>query len=296
MPLMGGVAIYGAILVTLLVLPVDASPMHLAGILGAITLVAAVGLLDDRRSLPVSVKLLAQLVAAGMLLAVGLFVDLAMPAALDTVLTVVWIIGITNAFNLLDNMDGLAAGVSAVAALGFLSLSSAQQGIAPQLAATLLGATLGFLVHNVHPAKVFMGDAGSLVLGLSLAILGLELQTGRGASEPWVAALVPVLVLGVPIFDTTLVTLSRLRRGNNPLTRPGQDHLSHRLHRLGISVPGVLLRMGLLGCACAAMAVAAARHGTRTALAATAIALVVGGWAIMRLDGPPGSPDPKIGS
>ncbi|MEM7582507.1 MAG: MraY family glycosyltransferase [Acidobacteriota bacterium] len=294
-PLMGGVAIYGSILLTSLILPTSATATRQWGILAAVTLVALVGLLDDRRGLPVSIKLLAQLAAAGLLLAVGLFADLSLPAGIDAVLTVLWIVGITNAFNLLDNMDGLAAGVTAVAAFGFLSLSAARDGLAPELAATLVGASLGFLIYNAYPARIFMGDAGSLTLGLLLAVLGLEIETGRGAGEPWVAALVPVLVLGVPIFDTTLVTVSRLRRGYNPLTQPGQDHLSHRLKQRGISVPGVLLRVSLLGCVCAALAVAAARYGTGIALLVTGATMLLGTWAILKLDGPPGAPDPEIG-
>lgn len=296
MPLLGGVAIYGAIVAAMLAFPVDESPPRLWGLLAAATLVTLTGLLDDSRGLPVAAKLIAQLVAAGILVSVGFFVDLALPVWIDGALTVLWIVGITNAFNLLDNMDGLAAGVAGAAAMGFLVLTAAQGGLAAPLAAGLLGATSGFLLFNFYPAKIFMGDAGSLLLGLLLAALGLELQTGRGASEPWVAALVPILVLAVPIFDTTLVTISRWRRGRNPLTTPGRDHFSHRLRRLGTSSRGAMLLVSLAGVACSGLAVIAARGGALAALLATLAVLCIGLWAIIELDGPPGSPTEDIGS
>ena len=295
-PLSGGLAIYAAVAGALLAFPAGVEPSRLWGLMAALTLVTATGLIDDYRGLSVAARLLAQLAAAGILVAAGLFVDLALPALIDGALTLLWIIGITNAFNLLDNMDGLAASVAAAAALGFLALTASQEGLAAPLAAALLGAPLGFLVYNSHPAKIFMGDAGSLQLGLLLAVLGLELQTGRGLTEPWVAALVPILVLAVPIFDTTLVTVSRCRRGRNPLTSPGRDHFSHRLIRLGVSVRDAVALVFLAGLACSALAFAAARSGARAALIAVAVFLLIALWAIARLDGPLGSPHDDVGS
>ncbi len=289
-PLLGGVALWAAVAAAVLAVPADADRGRLWAVLGAATLVAAAGLYDDRWRLPVVEKLLAQLFAAAVLVSGGLFVVLALPAWLDAVLTVVWIVGITNAFNLLDNMDGQAAGVAAVAALGFLALTARQGGFAPALAAALAGAALGFLLYNFYPARIFMGDAGSLVLGLLLAVLGLELQTGRGLTEPWIAALVPVLLLAVPIFDTTLVTVSRWRRGHNPLTTPGNDHLSHRLRRRGLSERGVALAIYAAGALGAALAGLAAWGGPRLAAAIAVAALIAGLWALIVLDGPPGSP------
>ncbi len=288
-PLLGGVALFVAVSLGLLVVSTEDSDGRFWGLLAAATLVTLTGLVDDYRGLPVLTKLLAQLAAAGILVAAGLFVDLALPVWVDGILTVLWIVGITNAFNLLDNMDGLAASVAAAAALGFLVLTTSQGGVAAPLAAAVLGATLGFLIHNRYPARIFMGDAGSFLLGLLLAVLGLELQTGRGSSEPWAAALVPVLVLAIPIFDTTLVTVSRGRRGHNPLTTPGRDHFSHRLARRGISISGVVLRVALAGVACSGLAVAAARSGTLAAVLSTGAVFFVGLWAVIRLDGPPNS-------
>ncbi len=289
-PLLGGAALWAAVTAAVVVLPTSADRGHLWAVLGAATLVAGAGLVDDRWRLPVAERLLVQLVAAAALVSGGLFVILALPGWLDALLTVLWIVGITNAFNLLDNMDGLATGVTAVAALGFLVLTADQGGLAPVLAVALLGAALGFLLYNFHPAKIFMGDAGSLFLGLLLAVLGLELQTGRGLSEPWIAALVPVLLLAVPIFDTTLVTVSRWRRGHNPLTTPGNDHLSHRLRRIGLSTRGVALAIYAASAVAAVLAGVVARGGPRVATAAAVAALVIGLWALFVLDGPPGAP------
>lgn len=285
-PLLGGLAILAGVAAALAALPVTGDGERRWAILAAAVVVAVTGLLDDVRKLPVTPKLMAQLAAAGILVAAGLFVDLELPAWIDAALTVLWVVGMTNAFNLLDNMDGLAAGVAAAAAIGFLVLSASQGGLAPALAAGLLGATLGFLFHNFHPARIFMGDAGSLSLGLLLAVLGLELQTGRGATHPWVAALVPILVLAVPIFDTTLVTVSRLRRGRNPFTTPGQDHLSHRLVGRGLPVRRVVLAIWLIGATCSVCAWLTARYGPLFALGVLSVFGVSGAAALVWLEGP----------
>ncbi|MDP2727078.1 MAG: MraY family glycosyltransferase, partial [Dehalococcoidia bacterium] len=149
-------------------------------------------------------------------------------------ITVLWTLAITNSLNLLDNMDGLSGGVAAVAAAFFLVLALLNgQFLVASLSAALLGACLGFLRYNFNPASIFMGDAGSLFLGFILAALGIRLRfPGQLTIVTW---MVPVFVLGVPLFDTTLVVVSRLRRGLNPLTSPGRDHLSHRLVSLGLS-------------------------------------------------------------
>jgi UDP-GlcNAc:undecaprenyl-phosphate GlcNAc-1-phosphate transferase len=154
---------------------------------------------------------------------------------------VLWVVFITNALNLLDNMDGLAGGVAAIAALFFLLLAAMTgQYLVGALAAALLGACIGFLVYNLNPASIFMGDSGALFLGFMLAAVGIKLRFPGNVD--FVTWMVPVLVLGLPIFDTTLVVISRLRRGVNPLTTPGKDHLSHRLaSRAGSQREAVLI-------------------------------------------------------
>jgi UDP-GlcNAc:undecaprenyl-phosphate GlcNAc-1-phosphate transferase len=153
---------------------------------------------------------------------------------LDIAVTVLWLVGITNAMNLLDNMDGLSAGISAIAAAHFSLLCALSgQYLVGALAVAVMAACIGFLVYNWNPATIFMGDSGSLFLGLTLASLGIKLRFP--ANVPFVTWMVPVLVLGVPIFDTTLVTISRLRRRLNPLSTPGIDHTSHRLTYAGLT-------------------------------------------------------------
>jgi len=157
--------------------------------------------------------------------------------------TLIWVVGITNAQNLLDNMDGLSGGVAAVASAFFLLLASMSgQYLVAALSAALLGACLGFLRYNYNPASIFMGDSGSLFLGFVLAALGIKLRFDNLPTVTW---MIPILVMGVPIFDTALVTISRLRRRLNPLTTPGRDHTSHRLVARGMSQREAVLSLYL---------------------------------------------------
>jgi UDP-GlcNAc:undecaprenyl-phosphate GlcNAc-1-phosphate transferase len=198
------------------------------------------GLVDDLTSLKASTKLIVQIALASTLLFFDYRINWVGSITLDSVLTLMWVVGITNAFNLLDNMDGLCGGVSMIAIAGLLVEASQRGSLgAPDSTylAALLGAIGGFLIYNVHPASIFMGDAGSLLIGFSLA--ALTLSTGRQVGPrsnllPVVA--VPVLVLLIPILDTTLVTLSRWLSGR-PASQGGRDHSSHRLVAMGLSEP-----------------------------------------------------------
>jgi len=176
---------------------------------------------------------------------------------------VVWVAGITNAFNLLDNMDGLAGGVAAIAAIAFFVIAAVNgQFLVAALAIAVAGCALGFLRHNFHPATIYMGDAGSLFLGFMLAVVGILLtfQASSGATF-----LVPVLVLGVAIFDTTLVTAARLRHGRSPV-RGGRDHISHRLVTVGIPVPAAVALIYLAAASLGWLAVVMARSDLTTGL------------------------------
>jgi UDP-GlcNAc:undecaprenyl-phosphate GlcNAc-1-phosphate transferase len=157
----------------------------------------------------------------------------------DSMLTLFWIVGITNALNLLDNMDGLCAGITLIAGTFLLAGMYGSGGITPvaMYLAILLGATTGFFIYNVHPATIFMGDTGSLFLGLNLAALTLlAKQVGTGTSGVLSVVAGPVLLLLIPIFDTTLVTVMRLVSGRRP-SQGGRDHTSHRLVALGLPEP-----------------------------------------------------------
>ncbi|MBM4424360.1 MAG: hypothetical protein FJ030_13395 [Chloroflexi bacterium] len=246
-PLMGGVAIWLAFVVSLLVFGRGSEFRELAAIIIGGTVISAVGLIDDRVGLGPAAKLLGQVLAALILVAGGVEARLFHNAWLDLALTLFWIIGICNALNFMDNMDGLAAGVAAVAAGSFLMLAALNgQALVSSLAAALLGACVGFLVYNFQPALTFMGDTGSLLLGFMLAVLGIKLNfPGINPYSTWMA---PIVVLGLPIFDTTLVTLSRLRRRVS-VTQGGADHTSHRLARLGLSHRRVVIALYTVGAA-----------------------------------------------
>jgi len=233
-PLLGGVAIYLAFLAALLLFSDVFYVNQVIGILLGATWVSFLGIWDDWRGLRPLVKLAGQCFAIAILIVTGVQVEFLRNPYLNAFVTAAWMVGITNAVNFLDNMDGLSGGVAAIAAGWFLVLSllNGQFLVAP-FAAALLGASLGFLVYNFNPARIFMGDAGSLFLGFMLAAVGLKLRfPGQPDSLTW---MIPIFVLGIPVLDMTLVTISRLRRGVNPWTTAGKDHLSHRLVGLGMS-------------------------------------------------------------
>lgn len=248
---MGGVAIFGGAIITLLalftILPisVNLSAPQVIGMLLASGVVALVGLIDDRRNLPATAKLAGQMVGFLILVYFGIQVRLPIPLWLNLSITFLWLAGISNAINFLDNMDGLSAGISSVISSFILLLSIFNgQYLVASVAAAILGSCLGFLRYNFHPARIFMGDAGALFLGFLLAVLGLQLRFPDNVNA--VTWMVPVFILGLPIFDTTLVVISRLRRRVNPFTTAGKDHVSHRLVELGFSQREAVLILYLI--------------------------------------------------
>jgi UDP-GlcNAc:undecaprenyl-phosphate/decaprenyl-phosphate GlcNAc-1-phosphate transferase len=205
-------------------------------------LIFLVGLTDDVLSLKPATKLIAQIVLASMAIFFGERLQWSSLPALDMLLTLVWIVGVTNAFNLLDNMDGLCAGVALIAGLALMVALAGRPDAAVELRylAIVLGATAGFLFYNHHPASVFMGDAGSLFLGFTLATLTLTPSVADHERASVLSTIaVPVLVLLIPIFDTTLVTISRLLSGR-PVSQGGRDHASHRLVAIGLPEPSAV--------------------------------------------------------
>jgi UDP-GlcNAc:undecaprenyl-phosphate GlcNAc-1-phosphate transferase len=218
---------------------------------GSSLLIVIFGVLDDILALKASTKLIVQISVASILLFFGFRLQWVDSMIGDAMLTLFWIVGVTNAFNLLDNMDGLCAGTALIAGL-FLLFGMWGEGevAAPALyLAALLGATAGFLAYNVHPASIFMGDAGSLFLGFNLAALTLVSRAnaaGRSGLVSVIAA--PVLPLLVPIFDTTLVTALRLLSGRSP-SQGGRDHSSHRLVAVGLSEPRAVTTLWALAAA-----------------------------------------------
>lgn len=233
--LLGGVAIFAATLVGALAFV--EMERHLLIVALTAAAMFALGLVDDVFRLQPYQKLIGQIVLAAIVIAGGMVLPWTSWPLLNMAITLVWIIGITNAINLLDNMDGLAAGVSAIAA-GFLSLNFYLNGQTTEavLLAALAGGLVSFLIYNHQPASIFMGDCGSLFIGFLLATAALLSAHGTsGRTRSLVPVLiVPLLTLAIPIFDTTLVTLVRKLSGR-AASQGGRDHSSHRLVALGLS-------------------------------------------------------------
>jgi UDP-GlcNAc:undecaprenyl-phosphate GlcNAc-1-phosphate transferase len=241
-PYLGGVAIIiGVVVVSYsasLVSQFTSSTFLLAtSVLGPALLLGLIGLWDDIKNLPPLPRFIAQTLAgvftAGILLITDNVGNPTGSSIFDSIITVVWIVGICNSINFFDNLDGGAAGTVAISsiALAYLALNGDQYLIAA-LSAVTAGATLGFLVWNKSPAKIYMGDAGALFLGVLLAILTVRFEPT--AQSQLGSFLIPALLLAIPILDTTVAVLSRLRRHLSPF-QGGQDHLSHRLIRSGLT-------------------------------------------------------------
>lgn len=216
----------------------------LASVLLPALIVAGLGFIDDIRALNPWLRLVAQTLLALLVWFTGTQVGFFQNAWLDALITVLWIVGLTNAMNLLDNADGLAASTTLVASLGtgIVAVIYGQYFVGA-LAFALAGTAAGFLWHNWAPAAVYLGDAGAYFLGFLLAIVTLRLRP-VSVALPW-SALIPVLLVFVPILDTTFVVIRRVIGGRHPFT-PGRDHLSHLLMDRGLSVRQSVASLQLL--------------------------------------------------
>ena len=237
-PTLGGIGIFIALITTVLFIFLTNNDQDLFtkrwSILVGILIMFSIGLYDDLKHINPSTKLVFQILAATLVIFFGenTINFFRWPIA-NILLTFLWLVGITNAFNLLDNMDGLAGGVAFIAS-GFLSVFFYKAGHVDLLilSLTLSGSALGFLVYNLPPARIFMGDNGSLVLGFSLAALAVAQRTQ--ASNIFAILGVPILIFMLPILDTTLVAITRILRGQSP-SIGGTDHTSHRLVAYGLT-------------------------------------------------------------
>lgn len=294
MPLLGGIAIYAGFVVAVLLSLKNIPVEQTIGILAGATLVVLVGVMDDGGFLHHQVKLFVGMpIAAVLLLVSGIradffsnFVPGQVGAALDVCFTIVWVVGVTAAFSILDHMDGLCAGIAAVAA-GFFTIAAALSGqtMVGTLAAAVLGAALGFLRWNFNPAKIFMGDAGAMLLGFLMATLGLKLRPAAVHFPlTWLAV---ALVLGVPIFDTTLISISRSRRGLLPFTSPGKDHTAHRLSNLGLGHRGAVVTLYGIAFCSGTLALLVSRIPAAVAYILAVILLASALAAIFRLESVP---------
>lgn len=296
--LMGGLAIYTAAIVALLVILFISSIIgnvfrlsEFASIIIAASLMAALGLWDDRRALPPWLKLIAQLIPAIIVFAAGVSVSsLPLPFSdfwqtiIQFLITLAWILYITNAVNFLDNADGIAIMTSATTSAIFLLIAVLNgQQLVSMLAAAVLGASLGFARYNLPlpNSTIFMGDSGSLFLGFLLAILGIKIRIP--SNEPEITWMVPIIVLALPIFDTALVYVSRMRRGQS-FFMGGIDHSTHRLSRYGLNKLSVALTVSLLNGALGLVAifVTQASRSEAYVMGASLVALAI--YALWRLE------------
>ena len=264
-PTLGGVAIFAAFVVGLVVasslgafrssFQLSWPPSELVAIFMGAFVIFALGVIDDLRGLAAPTKLAGQILAAGFVFLGGVRIEwfrlpgfgtLSLGSSDSAVVTIVWIVVIVNAINLIDGLDGLAAGIAAIAAITFfvysfeLNLHLAQvEQTAPLISIAVVGATLGFLRHNFNPAKIFMGDSGSMTLGFLLAsatVVGVgRLPPSNPLSESvifYLPVLVPAVVLAIPILDTSLAVIRRARKGVD-IFHADKRHLHHRLLEIG---------------------------------------------------------------
>ena len=267
---LGGMAFYVGFIVTALLF----SPRVTSAVpfLLVVTLMFLVGVYDDRRQLNPATKLIGQIASAAVAIYFGYRLYFFGWAPLDGLLTAVWIVGLTNAVNLLDNMDGLAGGIGLIAA-AYLTILFFQQGDVTfaVIALAIAGAVGGFLMHNFYPASLFMGDAGSLFLGASLSLM--TIHANGQASNILSLVAVPSCILLVPILDTTLVTITRLLRGQ-PISQGGKDHSSHRLVTLGLSEPHAVLLLYLMAIVAGATAIFIKAYSYSLSLAILPLVLI----------------------
>ena len=243
-PLMGGLAIfYGFVVSVICFATIDKEVM---GILVGCVIVVTTGIIDDITDMKAIVKLLCQILAAAVVVYSGVRIEhfanpftqwfgapyIVMDYWVSCAVTIFWIVGICNAVNLIDGLDGLAVGVSSIASIALLTLTLISENLnVAIITAAVAGAGFGFLPYNFNPAKIFMGDTGALFLGFILACISVQGMLKMSAVITFAA---PILILGLPIFDTVFAILRRLLTGKSPM-QPDRGHLHHRLLDMGFS-------------------------------------------------------------
>lgn len=244
--LLGGIAICFGFLIPVLTVYRDWQISYLLFVLCSLFMFI-VGLIDDLKPLKPKMKLVLQVVISSITVFAGFQLETGYGYFIDLIISIIWIVGITNAVNLIDNMDGFSTGISLIASLVIFSIAlTFGHAFIMITSLALIGATSGFLVFNFNPAKIFMGDCGSLLLGYVLATLTLHIQSALDIKSTFIDAFyIPVFILAVPIFDTFLVMVDRKLHGK-PIFQGGKDHSSHRLvYLLGSEKKAVLILYGL---------------------------------------------------
>jgi UDP-GlcNAc:undecaprenyl-phosphate GlcNAc-1-phosphate transferase len=284
-PRMGGLAIYAGFLLAVL------ASVHinreLFGIILGGTVVLAVGIIDDLKQLPARVKLFGQILAACVPMLFGVRIEwLTNPFGgmiyldyLSIPLTILWIISLTNTVNLIDGLDGLAAGVSTIASVTIMLVAAQQNFWAVAiLTAALAGSALGFLQHNFNPAKIFMGDTGSMFLGYMLAAVS---ALGTVKSAATIALVVPIVALGLPIMDTAFAIIRRFNSGQ-PIFKPDKGHLHHRLLAMGLTQKQAVLLMYVISACLGVSAILLTEASLYSATLIILLLLVLAGVVAMK--------------
>jgi UDP-GlcNAc:undecaprenyl-phosphate GlcNAc-1-phosphate transferase len=283
-PYLGGVAVFAAYLLTIGVLT-DFEDRETLGLLLSGCIALLVGLIDDFGVLTPKQKMLGQCLAALVLIKSGTFIKLTfLPVYFAIPLTMLWIVAVTNAFNIIDIMDGLASGVGAVAAVSIAAANYlAGRDSQAFLAAVLAGSAIGFLRHNFHPAKIFLGDAGSMFIGFMLAALSMNAGYTR---VHLLAVISPVLILGIPLFDLLLVMFIRWRK-RIPVTKGSPDHFALRLRRCNLSVRETTITTYIVGILLGFVAILMSNIQLGWAIAAVASTMcmaVLSAYLLMKVD------------
>jgi len=282
-PLAGGLILVAALAIAYVLLrpAVDATVL---GISLAGLWIFAWGLVDDRVNLRPQLKLAGQLGSPLILLLAGIQVHITRIPILDIFLTILWMVGMMNAFNFVDSMDDLALGIAGAAAAFFMLVTiDSHQPQLSMLSAAILGAAIGMYPFGAAPAHVFLGDSGSLTLGCLLAGIGIAYTPGQAGLPQGLTWFTPILVLGVPIFDMVLVVFSRLRR-HLPVYRAGRDHTYHRLVRLGLGSNRAVIIMQLAGVLLGLIAFIALAAGVLLANSLFLLVVLAGVGLVLRLD------------
>lgn len=285
-PRIGGIGIYAAFMVAMLsvlsfVDVIAEVKTEIIGLMVGGSLIVLVGVIDDYKNLPAKVKLVGQIIAAAVLvIAFDVRIDFITDPFGDYIytewlavpLTIFWIVGLTNTVNLIDGLDGLAAGVATIAAVTIMMVALQQSiMLVAVLTAALAGAAFGFLYYNFNPARIFMGDSGSMFLGFMLAGISV---IGAVKSAATIALIVPILALGLPILDTTFAIVRRYR-GGVPIFKPDKGHLHHRLLDLGFTQRQAVLLMYVISALLGLSAVALTEVSNQLAIIIVCVVVVV---------------------
>ena len=288
-PRMGGLAIFGAFLLGYMLFARTSNQM-LSILIGGFIIVLT-GLFDDIKPVPAKIKFILQIIAAGVVVFYGriflgrvtfLGLDFTFSVPLNYIVTILFMVGIMNAINLIDGLDGLSSGVSSIyfATIGIIAfILNKMQGLDTTLSLIMLGSTLGFLLWNFNPAKIFMGDTGSLFLGFTISVISLLGFKGATLTS----LIIPIVILAIPIFDTGLAILRRLLKGEK-ISAPDKEHFHHQLLKMKFGVKGTVLIIYAINILFASVSIFFVLGDARMALGIYVVLMILLLFLVMKTD------------